>query len=164
MKTDSYWPNELCEKNIYKYSDTVYRLAYALVKNRHDADDIHQEVFVRYITNHVQFKNGEHERAWFLRVTINCCKNYWKRAWVKRVIPLTEEENLVAESAGEKYPELIETVKALPYKYRIVIHLYYFEDLSIEEISQLIKVKTSTVRTQLTRARALLKKKLKEEE
>ena len=65
---------------INKYSNTVYRLAYSLVKNPDDAEDIHQEVFVRYISKQPSFENAGHEKAWFLRVTINQCKNLWKSA------------------------------------------------------------------------------------
>lgn len=67
------------------YSDTVYRLAFSLVRNRYDADDIHQEVFVRFLHKKPEFANKEHERAWFIRVTVNCCKNYCKTAWKRSI-------------------------------------------------------------------------------
>lgn len=71
---------------IQKYSDTVYRMAYSLAKNRYDADDIHQEVFVRYLSRKPVFENEEHEKAWFLRVTINLCRNLWKTAWKRKIV------------------------------------------------------------------------------
>lgn len=156
MSRESLCANDL--EIINKYSDTVYRMAYSMVKNKYDADDIHQEVFARYIVTKPKFESVEHEKAWFLRVTINLCKNLWKTAWRQKVISLGEE---FAESAEiEEKPELdwiIDVVKELPQKYRIVIHLFYYEELSIEEISKVLRMKPSTVRTQLTRARAGLR-------
>ena len=145
---------------IEKYSDTVYRMAYSMLKNRYDADDIHQEVFIRYIRKKPNFENTEHEKSWFLRVTVNLCKNLWKTAWRQKVTGLGEIVSESAELPQEQEPEsdeMIEIVKKLPQKYRIVIHLFYYEELSIEEISQILRMKPSTVRTQLTRARAKLK-------
>lgn len=158
---------------ILQYSEMVYRLTYSLVKDRYDADDIYQEVFTSYIRKNPQFQSKEHEKAWFIRVTVNCCKNFWKSAWQSRTEGLIEavqkkREDMLAgaeESADQEAQKLamIEQVKLLPEKYRIVIHLFYYEDMSIEEIGKVLKSKPSTVRTQLTRARRVLKKRLKEE-
>lgn len=171
----------LCADDLYiinKYSDMVYRMAYSLVKNKYDAEDIHQEVFVRYIGRKPKFESEDHEKAWFLRVTINLCKNLWKTAWRQKVISLGEdlEENVEAlntmdnrnsmngmettESAEEN--ALIDAVKKLPQKYRVVIHLFYYEELSIDAISKVLQMKPATVRTHLTRARAKLKRMLEE--
>lgn len=155
--------NDFNTNIIQTYSDMVYKLAYSLVKDRYDADDIYQEVFMRYIKKRPHFQNKEHEKAWFLRVTINCCKNMWKTPWRQRTVAFQGNEN---DSMPEKKTEhtfLIETVKELPEKYRVVIHLFYYEEMSVQEISQIIRTKPSTVRTQLTRARDLLREKLKEE-
>ena len=145
------------------YSDMVYRMAYSMVKNKFDAEDIHQEVFVRYLRKHPAFENAEHEKAWFLRVTINLCKNLWKTAWKQKIVSLGERD--LEEEAGERgkarEDELIEIVKQLPQKYRMVIHLFYYEELSVEEISKVLGIKPSTVRTHLTRGRARLKELLK---
>lgn len=150
-------------KVIETYSDMVYRLAFSAVKNRFDADDIHQEVFVRYLKTMPVFQNVEHEKAWFLRVTINCCKNHWKSAWIRKVTGFLVEEPYELDEPDEDSLELIEEVKKLPEKYRIIVHLFYYEDMSIEAISSITGRKQSTVRTQLTRARELLKKRLEEE-
>ncbi len=147
---------------IKKYSDMVYKLAYSLVKTRFDADDIYQEVFMRYIRKDPKFHSPEHERAWFLRVTINCCKNQWKSPWAQRMVELDEDSSPAAAEPCEGQ-SLIETVKELPEKYRAVIHLFYYEGLSVEEIGRVTRSKASTVRTRLTRARRLLKERLEEE-
>lgn len=161
------------KETILRYSEMVYRLAYSLVKDRYDADDIYQEVFTNYIRKNSQFESKEHEKAWFIRVTVNCCKNFWKSAWQSRTEGLMEavqknREDMFAgteESADKEAQNLamIEQVKLLPEKYRIVIHLFYYEDMSVEEIGKVLKSKPSTIRTQLTRARRLLEKRLKEE-
>lgn len=147
---------------IEKYSDMVYRMAYSMVKNRYDAEDIHQEVFMKYLKKPPVFENADHEKAWFLRVTVNLCKNFWKSAWFQRVTGL--EETDISEKQEDVHQELVDTVKKLPRKYWAVIHLFYYEELSIEEISRVLGEKPSTVRTQLTRARGKLKELLEEEQ
>ena len=149
---------------IEKYSNAVYRMAYSLVKNKYDADDIHQEVFAIYIVKRPKFENAEHERAWFMRVTVNLCKNLWKTAWRRKVVSLDEDfEENIEMAAEPKDDGIIEVVRMLPFKYRTVIHLFYYEELSIKEISEILKMKPSTVRTHLTRARAKLKELLEKE-
>ena len=154
------------EEVIRRNSDMVYRLAYSLVKTRADADDIFQEVFLRYMQNAPAFQGAEHEKAWFLRVTMNCCKNFWKSPWTRRRVALEREE---MEQGGlsceldDDSAALVDAVKQLSKKYRIVIHLFYYEELSIEEIAKLTNAKASTVRTRLTRARRQLRSLLKEE-
>lgn len=163
METYSYCADDSPENIIRKYSDTVYRLAFSLLKSQTEADDIHQEVFIRYLKSPVSFQSSEHAKAWFIRVTVNCCKNYWKSAWFRKRAPLEENAEMPEEQPDDRQEALIERVKTLPRKYRVVIHLFYFEDMCVEEISQLLHKNPSTVRTQLTRARALLKEMLKEE-
>lgn len=159
----------LCADDLHiinKYSDMVYRMAYSLVKNKYDAEDICQEVFIRYISKRPMFQSENHEKAWFLRVTINLCKNLWKTAWRQKVISLGEdlEESMEATDTLEKVEEsgIIELLKSLPHKYRVVIHLFYYEELSIDEIAGVLQMKPATVRTHLTRAREKLKRLLDE--
>lgn len=146
----------------------VYRLAYSLVKSRTDAEDIHQEVFLRYLKYKPCFKSEEHEKAWFIRVTTNQCKNLWKMVWRRRIVSLSEyEEDRVSSSLQEQEPgaedNIIAVVKTLPQKYRVVIHLFYYEELSVDEIARVLALKPSNVRTRLTRARKKLGELLKEE-
>lgn len=152
----------LYEEVIRRNSETVYKLAYSLVRTRADADDIYQDVFLRYVRKTPVFDSAEHEKAWFMRVTINCCKNFWKSPWMKKRSAFESdalERGALCEETYENGDDqfLIETVKQLPEKYRVVIHLFYYEELSVEEIGKITKSKASTVRTRLTRARRLLK-------
>ena len=173
MHRKSLCADDLRLKTIEKYSPFVYRLAFSQVKSKSDADDIHQEVFVRYITRKPAFESEEHEKAWFIRVTTNLCKNWWKTAWRRRVISMSEyeEERTAGQRTGSVQlvqgvtdeNAIIDMVKILPQKYRLVIHLFYYEEMTIEEIGKALDLKASTVRTQLTRARRKLSELLKED-
>lgn len=168
MQKKSWCADDSLEEKIVQYSPMVYRLAYSLVKNRADADDIHQEVFVKYIRKCPCFENSEHEKAWFIRVTVNQCKNWWKTAWRRKMVSLSEYEDegrelAVSQDMEDESRELIEKVKSLPKRQRMVIHLFYYEQLSVKEIADVLGQKESTVRTGLTRGRRKLSELLKED-
>lgn len=146
---------------IEKYSDMVYRIALNQMKNKSDAEDVFQEVFIKWIQHREELKNDTHEKAWLIRVTLNQCKSLLRSAWFKRTVAL--EDTFEYISPKEEENEVYQVVLRLPQKYRAVIHLFYYEELSILEISELLRVKESTIRTQLTRARRLLKELLKGE-
>lgn len=148
------------EDTIRQYSDMVYRLAYARAGNRQDADEIYQEVFLRYIRKKPVFQNDTHKKAWFLKVTVNCANSLWRSPWKRFAEPLNDE---LISAAEDPDIDLSSALRKLPAHYREVIHLFYYEELSAAEIGQILHRKTSTVRTQLTRARAILKEILKEE-
>lgn len=147
------------EKIIRKYSDTVYRLAYSYVRNKSDADDIFQEVFLRLIKNNPTFENEEHKKAWLIRTTMNCCKKHFSSAFVKHTVPL--EVSIPFDAPEET--GIDDALKKLKPKYRTVIHLYYYEEYSTEEIANILGEKPSAVRTRLTRARRSLGELLKGE-
>ncbi len=125
-----------------------------------DADEIYQEVFLRYIRKKPAFQNDAHKKAWFLKVTVNCANSLWRSPWKRCAEPLSDE---LASETKEPEVDLSMALKRLPPRYREVIHLFYYEELSTEEIGQILHRKPSTVRTQLTRARTILKGILKEE-
>lgn len=155
---------ECFNKAIEKYGDMVYRIAVNQMKNRSDADDIFQEVFIKWMQYREKFTSEDHEKAWMIRVTINQCKNVLGSSWNKKTGVLDEgiQNTLVYEQQDipEESP-LMEAIEKLPKKYRSVIHLFYYEDLSIAEMSQILNEKESTIRTWLTRARRKLKSLLK---
>ncbi len=150
-----------------KYSDMVYRLAYARTKNKADAEDLFQEVFLRCLKSNIQFNSDEHCKAWLIRVTVNCGKNLLTSIWRKKFV-LTENPPEDSPKSNKDTPwegknAVFHAVMKLPEKYRIVIHLYYYEDYSVAEISQILNRKESTIKTQLFRARKFLKQYLKGE-
>lgn len=148
------------EQVIRFYSDMVYRLAFARTGTRYDADDVYEEVFLRYLKKKPTFKSEEHRRAWLIRVTINCSNTFLTSAWQRRVQELSDD---LPFRQPEDY-QLHDQLQQLSVKYRSVIHLFYYEEMSVEEISEILHRKPSTVRTQLTRAREQLRQILKEED
>lgn len=163
MKEKSLPANDCVETVIRFYSDMVYRLAFARTGTTYNADEIYQEVFLRYIKKQPLFDSEEHRKAWFIRVTINCSKTFWASSWMKRTIPIDTYIDSSVPFETEEESDLHEQLQKLSPKYREVVHLFYYEELSIEEISQILDRKQSTVRTQLTRARVLLKDILDQE-
>lgn len=142
MNEYSFRADDCPEKIIRLYSNTVYRLAFAKTRNKADADDIYQEVMMRYIRKKPHFESEEHRKAWFLRVTINCTKKLWSSAFRRYTEAFAEE--MVFETKEEN--DLSDYLQKLPEKYRVVIHLFYYEDMSIEQISGLLSRNPSTVR------------------
>ena len=140
-----------------KHSDMVYRLAFARVKNRNDADDILQDVFLRYLRRGKKAESEEHERALLIRMPSSCTKSLHSGAWRRNTTEL--DENLPSEEMPTG--EILDAVLRLPLKYRTVIHLHYYCGYSAEEIAVLLKSRASTVRSQLSRARDKLKQDLK---
>lgn len=139
---------------------TVYRLALAKCGGRvENAKDIFSEVFLqllKYLDKGGTFNDLSHEKAWLIRVTLNCSK-----AVLRFYKPSSEPDNngfyVMPESGrGDVY----EAVMKLPKKYRVVIHLFYYEDYSIKEIAQILKINENTVKSQLSRGRKLLKNDL----
>ena len=126
--------------------------------NVSDAEDLYQEVFLRYLTKAPAFASEEHRKAWLLRVAVNCANRFHTSLWRKRTEPLSEA---LAVSAPEG-EDLWEELRRLPEKDRTILHLYYYEDLTTEEIAQLLGRKPATVRSQLARARNKLKILLEE--
>lgn len=145
------------EEVLEQYANMVYRLALSQVKSRHDADDIFQEVFLRYYRKNRTFESEEHRKAWLLRVTVNCSKRFWTSAWKRRTVPLEEPP----PEAAQEDTGLRQALGELPQSYRAVLHLHYYEGYTAEQIGEMLHRKPSTVRMQLTRGRALLKEKLK---
>lgn len=141
------------------YGAMVYRLAYAQLRSRHDADDVFQEVFLRYHRAAPAFTGEDHRRAWLLRVTVNCARSLAASPWRRRTVPLED----VYACRDPEESGLDEALAQLPARYRTVIHLFYFEGYDTEEIAQILGRRPSTVRAQLTRARQRLAQVLKED-
>ena len=147
------------EAVIRRYSDMVYRLAFARTGNRSDAEDLYQEVFLRYLTKAPAFTSEDHRKAWLLRVAVNCANRFHTAPWRRRTEPLSEALSVPAPEGEDLWEEL----RRLPEKDRTVLHLYYYEDMTTEEIAQMLDRNPATVRSQLLRARTKLKQLLVEE-
>lgn len=152
---------EICatvEEVIRKYNGMVSRVAFHYVKNKEDAEDIAQEAYIKWMTKRPPFREAEGEKAWLIRVTVNLSKNHLRSAWRRKTLPMD------APPAGgdQELPdgEVLAAVLSLPAAYRVVVYLYYYEGYSSAEVAAILKRNPQTVRTQLARARGLLKTKL----
>ena len=160
---ETFVQNESIETVIQRYKGTVYSVALSYVSSRDDADDIFQEVFLIYFRTNPQFNDEEHRKAWLIRTTINCSKRVVDSTYRKRTVPMDEmEEESFAFQTKEENAVYV-ALQALPEKYRTVLHLFYFEDMSIDMICKVLDLKSSTVKVQLMRGREMMKEKLKEE-
>lgn len=141
------------------YGDTVRRLCMIYLKNYADTEDIFQNVFLKYATSSVKFENDEHEKAWFIRVTINKCKDLLKSFFRNRTVSL---DDIVEkpEAMPSDYREVLEAVLSLPQKYRNVVYLHYYEGYSAPQISHILGKNVNTVYTLLTRSKKMLREKL----
>ena len=145
-----------------KYQNNLYAVAFNVCKNAEDAEDVVQDTFIQYYSFKKQFDNEQHIRAWLIRVAINKAKNMNRTFWRKNKMSLEDYmETLTFETPESS--ELFEAAMSLPEKYRIVVHLFYYEDYSIHEIAGILKLSESNVKVRLSRARSLLREKLQEE-
>lgn len=171
---------EELQRKIDRYGDMLYKLGMVKLQNVQDAEDVVQEVFYQYIKRDMPFESEEHEKAWLLTVAMNACRKQWRSAWRRhrkadawqdtaepdgreRVPADREETPEEVLLKREENSRLLGAVMALPAKYRDVIHLFYYQELSVKEISHVTGRGESTVTSQLTRGRELLRKSLKEE-
>lgn len=147
---------------IEHYQNNLYVVAFNVCKNPEDAEDVVQDTFIQYHTNKKEFENEQHIRAWLIRVAINKAKNMNHTFWRQNKLSLEDYMETLAFETPET-ETLFEAVMKLPEKYRIVIHLFYYEDYTIHEIADILKISQSNTKVRLSRGRALLKEALKEE-
>lgn len=150
------------EQAFNTYADRVFAAAFSVCRNQADADDVTQDVFVKYQTARQDYVNEDHLRAWLLRVAINRAKDLRTSFRYKNTVPwedYMEELEFPEPTDGN----LFRAVMELPEKYRVPMHLFYYEDYSIKEIATMLRRSEGTVKSQLSRGRTLLKSKLSEE-
>ncbi|OBZ10389.1 RNA polymerase subunit sigma-24 [Bacillus sp. FJAT-26390] len=134
----------------------MIKIAFAYLKNIADAEEVAQEVFLTYLQKRPVFNSSEHEKAWLIRTTINKSKNMLKTGWFKSRNPVPEDLSYLPKEESE----VLQAVLALDKKYRIPIHLHYYEGYSIQEIADILQSKPATVGTWLARGRLILKEKI----
>ena len=154
MKTD-----EEIKNAIQRYADTVKRIASMYLQNAHDAEDIFQTVFLKYALYLNVFKSREHEKAWIIRVSINCCKDFLKSAW-KRKVELSNDKSSIIAAIPPAHQDLLQAVRELEPKYRDAVYLHYYEGYKASEIAKITGRRENTVYSLLARAREQLKQKL----
>jgi RNA polymerase sigma-70 factor (ECF subfamily) len=150
------------EHNIFlvhaeKHKDTVFRISLSYLGNTYDAEDVVQEVFMKLYITTKHFATDDHVRYWLIRVTINTCKNLLRSSWKTKNVAFDQVTVPVAVFERSEQEDLYQAVMELPEKYRTVLYLYYYEELSTKEIARLLKITVTSVTTRLSRARDQLK-------
>ncbi len=151
------------EQKFELYGKMLYKIAFLYLGNSTDAEDVLQDVFVKYLNKKIQFKDEQHEKAWFIRVTQNNCKDLLKRSEHKNSsldsVSLKEEQFFKNdETKIDVYKKLL----MLEPKYKSVIVLYYYQDFTVAEISKALKISESAVKMRLKRGREILKLELED--
>ena len=137
---------------LIRWQKELVRLAYSYTLNLSDAEDCVQDAFMAYMNKAPSFDSSESEKAWLIRVTVNKCLSLLRAPFRRRIQELPEEIGAIEEDKG-----VLEAMKSLPGKYRVTLHLYYYEGYKLQEIAQILKTKPATVGTWLDRGRQALK-------
>lgn len=148
---------------IDRYQNTVYGLALARTGNRADADDVFQEVFLAYYQSGKTFRDENHRKAWLLRTTINQSRRVTSSSWRQKTVPLSEREDVPVRFREPEENRVWTALQGLNEEYRLPIYLFYFQELSTQEIAKVLSIRPGAVRMRLTRGRDQLRKKLKGE-
>ena len=143
-----------CEDLYEKYGKLLFRISYAILCSREDAEDAVQEVFYKYLVKQPIFQDAEHEQAWFLRVISNQSKDMLRRRKVRTTLTLEEIEEY--EIAPEQ-ATILQDLFSLPDIYKMIMILHYLEDLSVQEIAHSQRLSVSAVKMRLARGREMLK-------
>lgn len=137
----------------------IYLIAFSYLKNQHDAEDVLQDVFLKLWKTNKIFDSDEHIDKW---LTINCisrCKDYFRFPFFNKTASLEEVKEMYSFDSSKKI-DVFNSIMSLPQKERLVIHLFYYEDMSVNDIADVLKTNPSTVKTRLRRARIRLKEDL----
>lgn len=148
------------EDLVRMYQENLFRAAFSVCRNQQDAEDVVQETFIRYMRSDRDFESEEHIKAWLLRTAINQAKNVVRSFWHRNRSGTDEFLEQTAFAKPEDR-DLVQAVLALPEKYRVVLHLFYYEDESVSDIASLLKISESAVKNRLLRGRKMLKNMLK---
>ncbi len=137
-----------------RHTTTLFKIAMIHLGNSIDAEDAVQEAFFKHLHKAPTFVDETHEKAWLIRVLINICKNMTRSFWRRRTVSLADQIISIEEPEER---QMLSLVMQLPFSYKTVIHLFYYEDYSVAEIAEILKISQSAVKMRLKRGRALLK-------
>lgn len=155
---------------ICKYSKDVTRLCYMILKDVHLADEASWDTLYKVYKSYNKFRGDSSEKTWVTQIAINICKNYMRKSSYKEIVnseyislDYVSDDEALAEYKSQDSVELLNAVYNLPEKYKQVILLRYYKEMSVSEISKMLKEKNNTISVRIKRALALLKESLKEE-
>lgn len=140
-----------------RWADTILRVAYTWTGSPQDAQDVCQTVLLKILTRPERFSSPDRERAWVLRIAINCCKDLKKSAWARRRVSLDAAADAAVSMPDMEENSVLAAVQALPEKYRQAVYLRYYEEYKLEEIAALMGCRTTQVSTYLYRGKAKLR-------
>lgn len=143
------------ERMVNRHRDLVYRVAYSYMRNPADADDVAQDVFVKFFQTDKRFESDEHARNWLVRVTINQCKSLFRRPW-RRAADIEAYADAL-EAPDERTLTLFSELMQLSEKYRVPLVLYYYVGFSTQEVADALRIPPATARTRIARGRAKLR-------
>lgn len=146
--------NETFDKIVTMHLKMVLKIAFTYTKNTQDAEDIAQEVFLALLKQSKTYSSEEHLKSWLIRVTINKSKNFVKSRWFSKKQELPDDLSYLPDNQSD----LLDAILSLDEKYRLPIHLFYYEGYSIREIAHILRTKPATIGTRLKRGREQLKK------
>lgn len=149
------------EAKYNEYGNMLYKIAFLYLGNASDTEDVLQDVFTKYLCGEYKFKNTEHEKAWFIRVTQNKCLDYLKKSGRKNEC-IEDVSATATYKNNDMEQDVISKVIALPEKYKSAIILFYYNDYTVEEISKTLKISKSAVKKRLQRGRDILKLELED--
>lgn len=164
--------DRLLTEAMEQYGDYLIRLAFAFVKDKTKAEDIVQESFIRYYITLENFENRSSVKTYLYRITVNECHNYFK-SWAYRKTGIssfvnsltihkqTPEDDMLIEESKKQVAQLVDN---LPQKYKVVLWLYYYADLSVKEIGDVLNFSPNTVKTRLARGRKIARLSISEED
>ncbi len=140
------------------YSGMLYKIAFSHLGNYHEVEDALQEVFTKLLYKAPKFKDDEHEKAWLIRITVNTCKDMLRSFFRRKTTNIDD----LQIPAPETNRIILNEVIKLPAKYKTVIHLFYYEDYTVSQIAQILKMSSSAVKMRLHRGREILKMELED--
>jgi len=143
-----------------RYGEMLFRVCFSMLRSREDAEDAVQDVFLKYFTDPKAFNDPEHEKAWFIRVTTNYCKDVMRKRTVRSAVGLDEINELEDYGIEKDSGEVLNSIFALPEKYRTVFVLHYLEEISVADVAKSLGLSQSAVKMRLSRGREILKEKL----
>lgn len=147
-------------EDIYnRHVDTVYKVCFMFMKNKSETEDAVQSTFIKLMDANVSFNDEAHEKAWLIVTASNICKNNLKHWFRNRRSNYDDYSHLLQHKDSYDF-EILEDILSLPAKYKTVIYLYYYEGYSSPEISKILNIKESTIRSHLSRGRQMLKTNL----
>lgn len=160
MQELSLRPTNAFSKKYSIYGKMLFRIAMVHLGNKEDAEEVMQDAFCKLLYNLPEFNDDEHEKAWLIKITVNLCKDRLRSVWHKRVIKMEAIEEVYEDHFDS---DVMKEILKLPVNYKAVIYLFYVEDYSIKQISEILQKKESAIKMRLHRGREILRIELKGE-